>query len=173
MPAGRAGVYLRFEGPLKAFLEFEKWNSVISMEQRPQSILRKHQVQHAAGGFSPCRRCVGTLWWWADRPLLDSKCRGKLLQLCSRISGGTKAKRVKTFLMVTRMWREVAILTGPSDSDCMASSHTFLFAVSFFISAFCSLVSLYSSTFTFLGVLAGELLDDSVKEMWFNPQKQN
>lgn len=76
-----------------------------------------------------------------------------------------KSKRVKTFLKVTRMWRQAAILTGPSDSDCMASSHTFLFAVSFFISDFCSLVSLYSSTFTFLGVLAGELLDDSVKEI--------
>lgn len=59
--------------------------------------------------------------------------------------------------------RYAAILTGPSDRDCMASAHTFLFAVSFFISVFCSLVSLYSSTFTFLGVLAGELLEDSVK----------
>lgn len=55
------------------------------------------------------------------------------------------------------------MLTGPSDRDCMASSHTFLLAVSLFISVFCSLVSLYSSTFTFLGVLAGELLEDSVK----------
>lgn len=73
----------------------------------------------------------------------------------------------------SQIWRKAAILTGPSERDCMASSHTFLFAVSFFISVFCSLVSLYSSTFTFLGVLAGEVLEDSVKEMEFSKSKRN
>lgn len=47
--------------------------------------------------FLPCRHCVGTLWWRADRPLLGSKCRGKLLQLCSRISAETKQTCEKTF----------------------------------------------------------------------------
>ena len=38
---------------------------------------------------SPCRHCVGTLWWLAERQPLGSKCRGKLLRLCSGISVGT------------------------------------------------------------------------------------
>lgn len=53
------------------------------------------------------------------------------------------------------------ILTGPSDSDSMASSHSFLFSLSFLMSAFCSWDSLYISTLTFLGVLAGGVFEDS------------
>lgn len=62
-------------------------------------------------------------------------------------------------MVLVEAYKEVRILTGPSDSDCMASSHTFLFASSFLMRAFCSLVSLYSSTLTFLGVFAGEVFE--------------
>lgn len=53
------------------------------------------------------------------------------------------------------------ILTGPSDSDPMASSHSFLFGLSFLMRDFCSWESLYTSTLIFLGVLPGEVLDES------------
>lgn len=60
------------------------------------------------------------------------------------------------------------ILTGPSDSDPMASSHSFLFSLSFLMSAFCSWESLYTSTFIFLGLLAGEVFEDSEKQRQFS-----
>ncbi len=55
--------------------------------------------------------------------------------------------------------------TGPRLRDSMASSHSFLLSSSSLITAFCSLLSLYVSTFIFLGVLlAGELFSSTANE---------
>ncbi len=72
-------------------------------------------VSHFWDSFLPCRRCVGTLWWWADRPLLGSKCRGKLLQLCSRISA-EKTLNVKTHY-------KLEVQSSAAEGSCCMSKH--------------------------------------------------
>lgn len=59
---------------------------------------------------------------------------------------------------------KIPVLTGPRDSDSMASSHSFLFGWSFLMMDFCCWESLYASTLIFLGDFAGEVLAESRKK---------
>lgn len=109
----------------------------------------------------PCRRCVGTLWWWAGKQPLDSRCKEKLPPPYSRSAAKHTIKHLENVIL-NQMLRRWFVHTGPSFRDSIASSHNFLLSSSSLINAFCSLLSLYASTFIFLGVpLDGELFSSA------------
>lgn len=80
--------------------------------------------------------------------------------------------KMRNFLQVGSNYHNWnGVHTGPKFKDSMASSQSFLLSSSSLIRTFCSLVSLYASTLTFLGVfLVGDVFSSSSTKLGTEPE---